>query len=238
MLGIGWASLVSMFGSPIRIDAAIQLSFQTQVAKYLPGNVFHHVGRVVLAKRHGVKATVATLATVVESVLLLAIAALFGLSFLLSLGYGWIVLAVVAAGTVASLLVVRSGFLADKLGLASFRNRLSSSYIPIALLAFILVFIFQTTMFLMIASELPDPLGFGFFRALEMISVTWGAGFVVIGAPGGLGVREAAYSLFASAPEVKSSLLYVASWMRVCSLVGDLICFGISKLILKGSVRS
>src|SRR5690606_31191651 len=40
--------------SPMRFGLANAILATTQFGKYLPGNVAHHLGRVVLAKKHGV----------------------------------------------------------------------------------------------------------------------------------------------------------------------------------------
>ncbi len=220
-------------GSSIGFKPSVYLSYRTQVAKYLPGNVFHHLGRVVLAKQQGVNASIASIATILESIILVLLAGLLGVSFLITQGYGALGLIMVLVGGLAVVIALNHPWLRSKLGVS---DRLRFNNLTWGILSFVsygAVFFLQATMFVLFAGLLAEPLQLGFARILEMVSVTWAAGFVVIGAPGGLGVREAAFSLFAESPEMKLNFLFVASWMRVSSILGDLICFGLSGLFLK-----
>ena len=235
-LGVGWASVVRALGHEMDFKASIFLAFRTQFAKYLPGNVFHHVGRVVFAKQQGLKASTATTATVLESILLLLLAGLLGVSFLFNQGYALTAFAIAAAGTILLSVALIHPLLRSRLGLS---ESIRVGHLPWGIVASLFyggVFFLQAFMFLLFAGVLSQPIQLGFVQILEMVSVTWAAGFVVIGAPGGLGVREAAFSLFSETPQMKMSFLFVASWMRVSSILGDLVCFGLSILFLKSPV--
>lgn len=232
-LGLGWRHLVGVFGNRLSYRDSIGLSLQTQIAKYLPGNVFHHLGRTVLAKRHGVPLAVAGSATILEALFLVSVAMLFGISFLVREG-----LLVIALGMAASL-IVTLGFIFTN------PNRFPFLFGPSrpspgqflhwgkAGVFYAAVMVLQALMFFVFTWVMPLVVNFDFLELLEMVSITWAAGFVVIGAPGGLGVREAVYSAFSSSPDLHWQLLYIASWMRVSSILGDTISFFISGYFLK-----
>src|SRR5690606_36275314 len=51
LLALAWRVLLRALGQDVRLSALARTLFLTQPAKYLPGNVGHHVGRVALARR-------------------------------------------------------------------------------------------------------------------------------------------------------------------------------------------
>lgn len=232
-LGVGWALMVRALGSEVGFLASITLSYRTQFAKYLPGNVFHHIGRVVLAKQLEIKAAIAGTATIMESIALVLVAGLIGLSFLFTQGYGIPAVVVVATGAIVLVIVLIYPQLRRKLGITEALNVEHLHWGLFGSLSYVFVFFLQAGMFILFAGVLAEPLQMSFVRIVEMVSVTWAAGFIVIGAPGGVGVREAAYSLFSISPEMNVNLLFVASWMRISSVLGDLFCFGLSVIFLK-----
>ena len=56
----------------------------------------------------------------------------------------------------------------------------------------------------------------------------------MIGSPGGLGVREAAFAVFALNEGMRVELLLVAALMRVASVIGDLGSLGVGTLVQRG----
>ena len=237
-LGVGWALMVRALGCEVGFMASIILSFRTQFAKYLPGNVFHHIGRVVLAKQLGIKAAIAGAATVMESIALVLVAGLIGLSFLFTQGYGIPALVVVVSGAFVLVIVLINSPLRRKLGITQSLKAQHLHWGLFGSLSYVFVFFLQAAMFALYAGVLAEPLQLSFVRIFEMVSVTWAAGFIVIGAPGGVGVREAAYSLFSMSSEMNVNLLFVASWMRISSVLGDIFCFGLSVVFLKRPQKS
>jgi len=236
-LGIGWRSIVSTLGETISMKDSVLLSFRTQVAKYLPGNVFHLVGRAVLAKKLGVGMTSASMVVVLESLILILIACIFGISFLFRQNYFGTGLILLVGGVVVALFLCFKTSLRQRLGLPDKLNLTSKSAWLIVGISYGSVFLLQAGMFVAFALMVSETIRYGFFEILEMVSISWAAGFVVLGAPGGLGVREAVFSTFASTEELRFQLLYIASLMRVSSIFGDLICFGIGSFLLTPSSK-
>lgn len=189
-LGVGWALMVRALGSEVGFLASITLSYRTQFAKYLPGNVFHHIGRVVLAKQLEIKAAIAGTATIMESIALVLVAGLIGLSFLFTQGYGIPAVVVVATGAIVLVIVLIYPQLRRKLGITEALNVEHLHWGLFGSLSYVFVFFLQAGMFILFAGVLAEPLQLSFVRILEMVSVTWAAGFVVIGAPGALGLER------------------------------------------------
>lgn len=224
-LGVGWRWIIIILGEKISTRTSIMVSFRTQAAKYLPGNIFHHLGRTVLAHKHGVTLSNAGISIVLESLILVLMASLLGISFLSQQVYFEASLLVLFGLILVVIIVLIKTNLLRRLYIfrnIQYNNPIAWTIIGISYSG---VFFFQSCMFISFSTVVADNLRLGFFEVLEMVSIAWAAGFVVLGAPGGMGVREAVYSTFAQSEELEWQLLYIATLMRVSSIVGDLICF-------------
>ena len=234
VLGVGWGALVKATGNRIGLGDAVILSMMTQAGKYLPGNVFHLAGRIWWAGKFGIDRKLAAVATAGEMGILVFVATIFGLPWLLqqievpwagiSLG-GLIVLALVAVA--AFWLKKNRESLSSSLVAAGPRL---SGWLVLSLAAYGSVFVIQFAMFEMIASTQSIDWGLSQAGVLQIVAITWLAGFVVIGSPGGLGVREAAFAVFAQSEGMRVELLLTASLMRIASILGDFSSLGIGAL--------
>lgn len=235
-LGVGWYALVKAQKGRLTVRDSISISMRSQVAKYLPGNVFHFAGRVLLGRNAGLSTKICVIATTVESVFLALIAGLMGIPLLFDLpravtiGVGVFLVGATALGLVYRVRVSRRKSEEQSI-LAAFRG--AKGFIGLALGAYTLVLGIQTCSFMIISGALSLDLGWGFFKELQIVSVTWLAGFVVVGSPGGLGVREAAFSVFAENSDVRTNLLIVASIMRVSSILGDVASLALGTLVAR-----
>lgn len=69
---IGWWHLVRVGGDPIPFRVVFAVYAQSALAKYLPGNVLHYVGRQILGARHGLAQAAIATASVSEVLLVVA----------------------------------------------------------------------------------------------------------------------------------------------------------------------
>ncbi|RUT09556.1 hypothetical protein DSM106972_000500 [Dulcicalothrix desertica PCC 7102] len=83
--GLVWTWVLRELKAPVPTFDFIQVYLKTNIAKYLPGNVWHHWGRIVAAKKAQVPTGVATLSVLLEPLLMAAAATvvivLFGNQF-------------------------------------------------------------------------------------------------------------------------------------------------------------
>ena len=210
----------------------------TQVAKYLPGNVFHYVGRHIWLKRQGVTHRAALTGTVWEIALMSASA----------LGCAAIVLMIspIDIGAVpATQVSVVSAILLGALllgllvvvvvrrrapSLAEFIPREPSLIrSPLALMVF---FGLQGAAFCLLFWTIGarPPIG-----AAAIAILAWLVGYVTPGAPGGIGSREAVIVALATPLTSPADALILAGLFRVVTTLGDLVCFAISSLFARGS---
>src|SRR4028118_16473 len=71
-----WSWILREFDQSVAGIWGIQVYLKTNIAKYLPGNVWHFYGRVSAAKAAGIPLTVATLSVLIEPLLMAAAALL------------------------------------------------------------------------------------------------------------------------------------------------------------------
>ncbi|MEH2260510.1 lysylphosphatidylglycerol synthase domain-containing protein [Nostoc sp.] len=207
-----WTWILQELNQPVSSPQFIQVYLKTNIAKYLPGNIWHHYGRIVAAKNANIPTAVATLSVLLEPLLMLAAALIIivlcssqfaaanttlviqilqflSLAVVLSAIHPWFLNPVIrflyklkakksAATTQATVpFSVKSYPLRPLLGEVGFMGLRATGFI--------------LTMFALgslNANQIPLLLG--------AFSCAWLLGFVIPGAPGGLGVFEAtAYEL-------------------------------------------
>lgn len=69
-----WTWILQELNQPISSPQFIQVYLKTNIAKYLPGNIWHYYGRILAAKNANVSAGAATLSVLLEPLLMLAAA--------------------------------------------------------------------------------------------------------------------------------------------------------------------
>ncbi|MEH2311831.1 MAG: YbhN family protein [Nostoc sp.] len=69
-----WTWILQELNQPISSPQFIQVYLKTNIAKYLPGNIWHHYGRIMAAKNANISAGAATLSVLLEPLLMLAAA--------------------------------------------------------------------------------------------------------------------------------------------------------------------
>lgn len=219
-LGLSWRQWVLAQACPVSLRDSVVVALRAQVAKYLPGNVFHFAGRIVLARQLGVPTAVASRAVIGEAALLVGVGVVLAAPVSgrldLSIGRILIFVAVALAGVAIAAILKRKDL--AKL-IATFRAQRGRALVSLG--AIVAVFFMQTWIFVGIGQAIDLPLSDDWFRSLSVVSAAWVAGFVVIGSPGGLGVREYVFSLFATGREDQATMLLVAASLRLCAVIGD-----------------
>lgn len=69
-----WTWILQELNQPVPSAKFIQVYLKTNIAKYLPGNIWHHYGRIVAAKNARIPAGAATLSVFLEPLLMAAAA--------------------------------------------------------------------------------------------------------------------------------------------------------------------
>jgi hypothetical protein len=168
------------------------------VAKYLPGSVFQYASRHVIGRRENLPHAAMARASLVEAAMHVGIAlALAGA--LLATGGLWVPAAAAAAGV--ALLAWRAKPLATALACQ---------------LLFFAAFAAIVVVLGTFGALVDDPA-----RLAGWFFVAWTAGFLVPIAPGGIGVREAAFLALAAPYEATGAIALLALLARLVGIVGD-----------------
>jgi uncharacterized membrane protein YbhN (UPF0104 family) len=236
-----WSILLRGGGVFLKLRQAYVITGQTQIAKYLPGNVFHYVGRFALARRQGISAEAVVLSTGVETFLVIATSALIVIAGLFFSGgvpvwiketLGATSLPFLLAFTViiAAIAVAAAFFLPNvRSWVLSRLAYLHSGRISKAMFLYVMVFV----VFGISISFLPAAL-WGMNTELTWYQFTWGftlawvLGFVTPGAPGGIGIRELVFVGLYGKELGEGLAVGLAVVLRVITSLGDLATFGLA----------
>ena len=224
----------------------------TQFGKYLPGNVGHHIGRVGLAVGAGVRLSAALLTIGYELLLAIVAAAhLCAVAILLWppvafadaswLAYRWPLLTLVSLGAAAGLVLAPQ--------LVAILSRLRSPTAPTveanALSLDLHAIAGSYAMYLgslsaigiglwaLALTVVPDgttvPMAFFFIGAF---ATAWIAGFIVPGAPAGLGVREVVLAAWLGDALPPTTVVVLVLALRIATTIGDAVNFAWGSLAL------
>jgi glycosyltransferase 2 family protein len=249
-MAAAWCCLLLALGLRPTWRCAVGVYFSTQIAKYLPGNIGQHVGRVYLSATYGLPAFGVGLSIAVEIALIISVAALLSLPLAplllttidsgIGLAASTVVLLLGLAGVAAVMVYllrrnafIRSGRNHLAMAFAEARAHGSLRYLPpaIALIVFSLVLVGISLLMLDIDAVSIDV--DTLITAVALVSASWVAGFLTPGAPAGLGVREALL-LAGLGPIVgRHAAFEVTIMFRGVSIASDLLAFAIGTLLLR-----
>jgi hypothetical protein len=255
LAGIVWCYLMRVVGeSQARPLEAMSINCLSQAGKYLPGNVAHYFGRILLARQAGWGGTNTLYTIFIETLWSVAVAALLALVAViyaqeqLFLGMDgvprWQVLAVLALFAVlAPALGHRVFALAAELWARHKGISASSLQAPpirafwIVISAYIFSYLVMGWVLSLIASQVfgvsPGPV----VLFAGIYAVAWVTGFVTPGAPAGLGIREVIL-VAALTPLYDTNIATgIAAALRVVTILGDclvvIIGLGLKQFISK-----
>jgi glycosyltransferase 2 family protein len=245
LLSSAWCQLIGPGLSTASARAHHAVYGRTQIAKYLPGNLFHLVGRQVMGRRLGYGQARLALASLLEAVLLMLIAGALALPTVWQWLGGTSLWIIGWTGLGIALLV--SGLLRDRTPLAAFLARVARVYPDAALPTarrllwaatlyagfFVVVAAIFWILTLTVTDHRQPPIGFG--TSVSVVALAWLAGFVTPGSSAGIGVREAILiAALEGSLDVEASTL-VALALRLVSICGDVVFFAVAVLLTPSS---
>jgi uncharacterized membrane protein YbhN (UPF0104 family) len=234
-----WTWVLRELNQTVSSPEFIQVYLKTNIAKYLPGNIWHYYGRIMAAKNANVPTNIATLSVLLEPLLMLAAAliiiVLFGSELVVNnLKFNLMILQFLALIIVLNILHPR--FLNPAIKLldrwknkkSNGENQLINSFIikryPVKPLLGELVFLglraagFILTMLALTSLTWAQiPLLVGAF------SCAWVLGLVVPGAPGGLGVFETTAMLLLQYHFPAALVISAIALYRLISIIAETV---------------
>jgi uncharacterized membrane protein YbhN (UPF0104 family) len=242
LMGWAWQRLLVWFGD-LNASPAICLAVygRTQIAKYLPGNIFHYPGRHIMGNRAGFHHPAllgSTFYEIIGTLVVAGIISLVGFPKDMNIGNSiYLRVAFIPLILVLPLLIQfilirldigrRFGF-PEKTVWEAFKELL-----PIWAIYGVFFLFEGVILWGIIGGSTGSWHGMPFIYILSAFTISWVIGFITPGAPAGLGVRDAIMILiltnFLGAPVAA----FVALISRLVVTLGDLINFLISSLFFK-----
>lgn len=237
-----WGQILVELKQPMSRFWAVQVYLLTNIAKYLPGNVWHLYGRVMAAKEAGTRLDVATLSVLLEPLLMAAAAllvALLGSQQVLA-SYGWLGVTFQAIGLIGVLLGVHPKVLNPLLHyLGKAKQKVTGSRPDAAtfqLTAYPVVPFLGELGFLglrgagfLVTFGAFSPIAPGQIPLLmSAFALAWLLGFIIPGAPGGLGVFEATAIALLGSTFPAGIVLTVVAVYRLISVLAEALGAGLA----------
>ncbi len=236
-----WSWILKAFRQPCRQLWAIRVYLITNIAKYVPGNIWHFYGRITAVSQAGGSLGPATLSVLLEP-LLMAVAAL--IVALICAGLGWLKTSYDLRiwGLQIFLLVTILLGIHPRI-LNPVMNRLSrikgnaretkatdlSSYPLLPLLGEIGFLLIRGTGFFLSIVALQSVAPTQIPQLFGAFSLAWVAGLIVPGAPGGMGVFEAvAIALLDHSQFSAGIILTAVALFRSVSILAEILAAGLA----------
>lgn len=239
LLSLIWRTLYVQSGNDLSILKAQIIVSISQIGKYFPGNVGQHVGRVALSQSYGLKLTPTMAAMFMEMVFGVAVACVFGafaLYFLVSERSGDIgvsIVELVSVSVILFLLPWLSLYVAQKLAPALVERLSGQSDICLPSLKSLLVVVALFSGCFLLFGIILKLQSIYFFDAGAgsvvqftcLFALAWVIGYIVPGAPGGLGVRESAMIILMSPLIGEGAAIALSVSLRLTTTIGDAAAF-------------
>lgn len=215
MLAGAWSRLLEY--STIRVNQrwTVRTFGITQLGKYLPGNIFHFLGRQACGMAAGLSATGLAKSLVWETVLLLLAGSLFAILVIPLL---WSDVSLLLCATLLTLTVMLS---------VSLVNRLLGRQVALTLMLYIGFLAISGCVFagLLLAVSSEDLSYPDLLLVSGAYVVAWLCGMITPGAPAGIGIREIVLLVLLKSVANEADVLLTIVLSRLVTVSGDLIFF-------------
>lgn len=224
ILAQAWCNLLSKFGAPVTYRWAVKTYGVSQLAKYVPGNIFHLAGRQAIGMAAGLPGWPLAKSSVWELGLLTLAGAVFG---------------VLALPLVVSNVPVQNAviiFVLTAIAATIFLDRYSGRLAARAFIWYVCFFSASAAIFvglikLVSSLSLSDASMWLAFGGAYVLA--WLAGFITPGAPAGVGVRELVLLFLLKGEVAEADLVFIILLGRMVTVLGDFLFFLSSSIISK-----
>lgn len=237
----GWAWHIILQGigvawEPKNLSAIMGI---TQIAKYIPGNIAQHIGRMALAVAKGMSAGVYTGSVLIETVLAMLASFFVGIFFILIspapslhifaeykamlflMTIGLVVCVIALPWFALSLnKFTQRPFFATKWKIQQITSP-GYKAIELAFFGYCLNFAVIGVGLWLIGLAIGGDMSLDYFYLTSVFALSWLLGFVTPGAPAGIGVREGIMALLLSGAGQNNEIFSMIAAMRFATIAGD-----------------
>lgn len=215
-LAVGWLSILRSMGQNLSFCWSVQSYGISQIAKYVPGNVFHVVSRHIQGAGAGVPHAVLLKAAGLDIFLLVIAGACLA---------SGVILIPVAGDVVGAFIYNIVAFFFVIIGIIVIFGKQSA----LALLYYMAFLFVAGVLFVMISCVFyTGSAGLAnSYVVFSAYTASWLLGIVTPGAPAGLGVREAAVLVLMDGVLPDEDVLAAVLLFRIVTVMGDGVFFGL-----------
>lgn len=244
---ITWNLLLKSLDIELSHSKSIYIYFVSQIGKYIPGNIGHHIGRVTISRNYGLPTGKVVFSMTLEIVLIIFSALFISL-------IGWLLFdSISKASETVSIpiwnIVVVCLFLltipyALKISLEWIVNKKQCnedqpyvlptpriSIILAALLLYTIAFSINGLILWTLSGIILQDFETNLLLYISIFAISWTVGFITPGAPAGLGVREATLIILFGMIFDNDNALGLAILLRIVTTLGDGAIFIVGHVI-------
>jgi glycosyltransferase 2 family protein len=229
MLAWGWKSVLQGESKSNLGMGLVAVYLKTSIFKYIPGNIFHLIGRQFAAKKYGLTDKVILFSSLVE--ILVLILSSLSLSFVVVMFY-YGSFSFLNDGMKFYIKAMITLFFAI-LFCVSFFLGVVNKYLNILFFYFLctVFFIIVGVITYFIAKDLLN-INLSLQQAVVFYSISWVVGFVIPGAPGGIGIRESIFILLSGGVIQEGDAFVLVALLRIINLLGEILGFLLASMYL------
>lgn len=204
-LPLAWKLILYGLDVNVTFKESYYIFGTSQIAKYLPSNVIHYVGRYILASNMGISKKKISISIIIETILLLFSALTIYASIIISVWFLFINFVIIF------LFIYKYYYFILSYIIYTFFTFCSG------------VFVYCIIKYIGDVQTIEL-----FLYIIAYYSVSWVAGYLIVGAPGGIGVREASFIFLLGTILAEPLLIISITIFRVISLASELVMFVIA----------
>ncbi len=238
---LGWQQIILKLGGDISFRKAFWVLAASQTAKYVPGGIWFALGRIQMGKSPATRSEIIAVSLIIETALTMLVGIiLFGVGVVVSRAQTGVNIVFLLLALVIFALLMYPSVITTLLNAALKISKRSPVVITISYPSilgistyFFGLWAFQILGFYFLINAI-CPLTISLiFRLTAVYTLSWMAGFLVLLAPSGLGVREGVMTLMLSpvlpAPLAVAISLISRGWITIFEIIVFLVGFVIRK---------
>jgi uncharacterized membrane protein YbhN (UPF0104 family) len=230
LLGLSWKKILEILMNKVLSETLIYVYVKSFIAKYIPGNVFHYFVRHSEALKYGISNKVLVKSNILEAFLIVLASLLVSIPSVMSSSDNrseileqyfeyWVVLFLLY-------IIIFIFYFFYKSEIFNLRKYL---YVVLQYMIFFVV----AGVICWILIEDIYGINVSVIFCIGLYALSWLFGFIVPGAPGGMGVRESVFVILSIGILSQAQALLVALVLRLVNTFGEFISYVFSIYLLK-----
>lgn len=248
LIVFSWKLLISGLSGKITFKNSFVIYGKAQIAKYIPGNVFHYIYRLLQSKKRGISQEIIINSIFIETILLITVAIIY---FIISIFiFNWLDIVFFEAKKLLFIILIAviilififlifkfspkwkkwlfSNKIAVKLNYID-KNKLTINILLTITMYFVFFIGIGSFLWFLARYLWADNNGPTLF--IMSYAIAWVMGTVTVGAPGGIGIREAILVILLSNYIGEDKSLALALLFRLITVLGDCVFYLIANLV-------